>query len=63
MGYKLYLNDLDRHRLAVLLQVAEKSITTVEGHIYLPFTAEDVALAQKLRKMLEDTDEYIIITG
>lgn len=62
MGYKVALSDTDRERLACLLQLAEHAIG-IKGNRLVPFTGEDIALAQKLRKMLEDTNEYIIITG
>lgn len=70
MGYKITLNEVDRQRLARLLRLAEH---VVEEHILVGdglvaldtlriYTYEDVALAQRLAKMLEDTNEYVVIS-
>jgi len=59
MGYRLQLNSVDRARLANLLKFAEHALDYPSS---IPITGEDIALSQKLRKMLEDTTEYITIT-
>lgn len=70
MGYKITLNEVDRQRLARLLRLAEhvveEHILVVDGLVALDtlriYTYEDVALAQRLAKMLEDTNEYVVIS-
>lgn len=59
MGYKIKLNSVDRQRLANIFKLAEHVLAN-QG-MNPQFTGEDVALVQKLRKVMEDKYEYFII--
>ena len=57
MGYRIQLNAVDRGRLTNILKFTEHAIDNYSTQ----FTGEDIALIQKLRKALEDKNEYFII--
>ena len=60
MPYRIFLNDVDRDRLANLLKFAIHNINV--SALSNDFTGEDIALAQRMWRILKDKRDYFIIT-
>ena len=58
-GYRIMLSAVDRARLAKVLRLAEGQMQ--QGEAAWQYTGEDIALAQKVAKALEDEHEYVMI--
>lgn len=59
---KIILSNVDCERLANLLKLAEHAIG-LSPKTLVPFTGEDIALAQRFRKLFQDKNEYFVITN
>lgn len=61
MGYRIKLTDVDRDRLANIFKLAEHIMNHTPLRGIPSHTGEDIALCQKLRKVMEDKKEYFVI--